>query len=226
MKLHFIAAKYKKEFSFPQNRISELPQRLALVSPIQFVDHLPKIKAQLEKEGKKVALQQGKHSRNSGQILGCDVPQLPIGDFDAFLYIGDGVFHPYEILYKNKIDLFIYNPKTHDFYKIGRDEAEANLKKQKGALAKFYHCKNIGVLISTKPGQNRLRFTTELEKKFPDKNFYFFVCDTLEYDQMENFPFIEVFINTMCQRIALDDAKKVPRPIINLEDLPEYKGIP
>jgi len=225
MKLYFIPAKYKKEIKFPEKHIKELPERLALVSPVQFVDHLPKIKEQLESKGKKVKLIQGKHSRNAGQILGCDVPELPANDIDAFLYIGDGVFHPYEVLYKNKVDLFIYNPKTHDFYKIGREEAEINLKKQKGALAMFYSKKNIGVLISTKPGQNRLRFTTELGKKFPDKKFYFFACDTLEYDQMENFPFIEVFINTMCQRIALDDAKKVPRPIINLEDLPEYKGI-
>ena len=226
MKTFFIPAKYMVPFEVPKERIAELPERLVLVSPIQFVDHLPAIKDELEKAGKKVILEQGKHSRNPGQILGCDVPSLPETDFDAIFYIGDGVFHPYEILYKNKIDLFIFNPKTNDFYKIDRNEAEKALKQQKGALMKFYSCKEIGVLISTKPGQNRLRYTKDLEEKFPDKNFYFLVCDTLEYDQMENFPFIECFVNTMCQRIALDDAKKVPRPIINLEDLPEYNGIP
>ncbi len=226
MKLYFIPAKFKPEFSLPLERISELPQRLALVSPVQFVDHLPRIKTQLEQAGKTVQLVQGKHSRSSGQILGCDVPVLPTENIDAFLYIGDGVFHPYEVLYKNNLELFIFNPKTNDFYKIGRQEADDNLRKQKGALSKFYYCKNIGVLISTKPGQDRLRFTRGLEEKFPDKKFYFFACDTLEYSQLENFPFIEVFINTMCQRITLEDAKKVPRPIINLEDLPEYKGIP
>ncbi len=226
MKTFFIPAKYTRAFSFPQERISELPSKLALVSPIQFVSHLPAIKEQLEKAGKTVILEQGKHSRNPGQILGCDVPVAPPSECDAFLYIGDGVFHPYEILYKNQMDLFIFNPKTNDFYKIDRNEAEAVLKQQKGALAKFYMARNIGVLISTKPGQNRLRYTKELEANYPDKTFYFLACDTLDFYQMENFPFIEVFVNTMCQRIALDDAKRVPRPIINLEDLPQYAGIP
>ena len=72
-------------------------------------------------------------------------------------------------------------------------------------MLKFLAGKNIGILISTKPGQkyplNKLRF---LEKKYPDKKFYFFVADHIDINQFQNFPFIDAWINTSCPRLEED----------------------
>ena len=57
-----------------------------------------------------------------------------------------------------------------------------------------------------------------LEKKFSDKKIYFFVDDTVSLNQLENFNFIDMWINTACPRIAIDDAEWFSRGVINLND--------
>ena len=50
------------------------------------------------------------------------------------------------------------------------------------------------------------------------KQVYIFVGDILNYADMENFPFIEVWINTACPRIGYDDVTSMPKPLININD--------
>ena len=54
---------------------------------------------------------------------------------------------------------------------------------------------------------------SKLEKKYPDKKFYTFVAETIDYAQLDNFNFIEAWINTACPRIE-EDIK-----VLNIEDL-------
>ena len=55
-----------------------------------------------------------------------------------------------------------------------------------------------------------------------EKNCYIFAFDTLDFSQIENFPFVECWVNTACNRI-LDDYGKFPKPLIDLADLEEKK---
>jgi len=43
--------------------------------------------------------------------------------------------------------------------------------------------------------------------------------DDLDWGSLENFPFIECFVNTMCPRIAYDDYHKLPKPVVDYLDL-------
>jgi diphthamide synthase subunit DPH2 len=54
---------------------------------------------------------------------------------------------------------------------------------------------------------------SELEKKYSDKKFYYFICDTLDFSELENFNFIECWLNTMCPRVIEDIS------VLNVEDL-------
>ena len=58
-----------------------------------------------------------------------------------------------------------------------------------------------------------------LLKKYPDKKFYFFVDNTISYGQLENFPFVEVWVNTACPRIGLDDQEAFRKGVLNLKDV-------
>ena len=80
--------------------------------------------------------------------------------------------------------------------------------------------KDIGVLVTTKPGQNKVNIFMKIKDRYPDKNFYFLVNNNVEFDRLEDFPFIECFVNTACERIATDDYSKFKKPILNFEDLP------
>ena len=87
---------------------------------------------------------------------------------------------------------------------------------QKAGLTKFHTSKEIGLLISTKPGQYNLKAAKQLEKKYPKKKFYFMLFDTLDFTQLENFPFIDCYVNTACPRISYDDYEKSEKKIIDI----------
>jgi len=91
------------------------------------------------------------------------------------------------------------------------------MKKYKANLMKFLNAKTIGVLISTKPGQSYLNLALKLKKQ-SDKHIILFVDDTFNYNHMENFPFVDVWVNTACPRIGFDDVTSMPRPLINITD--------
>ncbi|MBN1503245.1 diphthamide synthesis protein [Candidatus Woesearchaeota archaeon] len=217
MKTLFIEAKYKGKVKLPIKLVKQLPKTIGLFAAVQFIDSLKDIKKQLEKSDKRVKLFKTKHTKYPGQLLGCSIEQF--SGVDAFLYIGDGLFHPKALVMKNNKPVYVYNPLNKSVKTITRRDIDRLLKKQKGAYLRFLESKEIGVLISIKPGQNQLKRALKLKEAYPDKNFYFLVFDTVDFSQLENFPFIECFINTACPRIGLDDSSKIKKPILNIGDI-------
>lgn len=81
---------------------------------------------------------------------------------------------------------------------------------------KFLKAKKIGILISTKAGQYNLKKAFEIKKKFKDKEYYYFISDEIKLDELEDFNFIDVFINTACPGIFYDKSNKT---ILNMEEV-------
>jgi len=218
MKTFFVEARYKGKIELSDAIVGLLPKKIALFTTVQFLSSIAGIKKQLEKKGKKVLLLKTEHTKYSGQLLGCNIKKFD-DDIDAFLYIGDGLFHPQALMLKNNKPVFVYNPFSKKHARLEEKDVELMKKKNEGAKLKFMNSKEIGVLVSTKPGQQQIKKAYDLEKKYPDKNFYFLLFDTIDFAELENFPFIECFVNTACPRIAFDEAEKIRKPIINIEDL-------
>lgn len=192
---------------------------IGLVTTIQ---HLHKLEEAVKYLNKK-----GFTAKNYGQILGCRIPDIKER---MILYIGDGMFHPKGILIKqNKrkrsVSVIAANPFTGEIKQLAERDIELLLKHRKGALLRFHSSVEIGVLVSLKQGQKevqaKLADICKLEKRFKNKSFYYFACDTLDFNDLENFPFIECWVNTMCPRIGYDDSIRISKPIINYEDLIE-----
>lgn len=218
MKTIFIEAKHPGKIELPPTLVRALPERIMLFTTVQFISNVDAWKKSLEQAGKKVKLIKPEHAKHEGQLLGCSIKRFK-ADFDAFLYVGDGLFHPKALMLKNDKPVFAFDPFSRKFLRIDEKEVERMRKRMTGALTKFIASKEIGVLISTKPGQNRMKQAYELEKRYPDKNFYLLLSNTVDFSELENYPFIECFVNTACPRIAYDDSEKVRKPILNIEDL-------
>ena len=223
MKLHFVEAHANIDIALPKKVVESLPQKLAVATDVQFIHKLDDVVRQLEAAGKTVSKLKGAHAKHLSQILGCshiklDYPKLA----ESFLYVGDGLFHPKALLLGSEKGVYIYNPFSKEFTKLGQSEVAAIKKKQKGALLKFLHSSKVAVLIAVKPGQigvqAHLQQIYSLEKKFPDKKFYYIAFDTLDFMQLGNFPFIEVFVNTACTRL-IDDYDKFPKPMVNIDEI-------
>jgi len=210
MKTLFLEAKWDGKVELDEKIIKKLPKRIGLIASVQFVEHLDEIKKKLINNKKKVILKKGKQ-KYRGQVLGCDFSAADKGK--AILYIGDGSFHPLGIAIKTRKEVFCFNPITGKFSKVDKKDVEIFKKRKKAAYMKFLSSDRIGVLVSSKHGQNNLKKALNLKKRFKSKEFYYFVFDTLDFKQIENFPFIEAWVNTACPRI-FDDFK-----CVNLEDL-------
>ena len=223
MKAHFIEAKAKIQVEIPKEVIDQLPQKVGIVSSVQFLSQQTKIQEQIEKHGKKTNLVKGRHSKHWGQIVGCSYPELKYEeDTEAFLYIGDGLFHPEALLIGTEKDVYMYDPFIKKVKILTREKIQDIKKKEKAAYMHFLSATKVGVLITTKPGQitvqTALQQIFKLEEQYPNKKFYYLVFNTLDFDQLENFSYIDVLVNTACNRL-IDDYSKFPRPMININEL-------
>ena len=156
---------------------------------MQFVDHVNNIKNYLIKNNKKAYIGIGKQ-KYPAQILGCDVSAAEKikNKVDCFLYIGDGKFHPIALGLLGK-DVYIFNPMDNNFDKLDARIIINYKKKIKGAYLKFLNSDNIGILVSTKQGQAYDVSKLDLLKnKYKNKKFYYFIFDTLNINELENFP--------------------------------------
>lgn len=186
-----------------------LPEKVGLVTTAQHISKLADAKKFLDKNGKKAFV--------GGQVLGCNVMNAEkIADkVDCILFIGSGKFHPIEIGKVKKI--ITANPFTNEVSEIGEIELKKIEIKRKVAVTKFLSVDKIGVIMSTKKGQHVDVDRKKLEKKYPNKQFFYFLCETLNMNDLENFPFVQCWINTMCPRIAYEDVSI--KPVVNLEDI-------
>ncbi|MBI3033926.1 diphthamide synthesis protein [Candidatus Woesearchaeota archaeon] len=217
MKTFFIEARLSEAILLSEEHIRQLPEKIGLITNIQHIHKLGELREQLESSGKKVTVLKGFHSMYQGQMYGCDFPAVIDGSIDAVLFVGTGKFHPRGI-FDSKKRLFIYDPVNRQFLEVDRKDAEREELKKKAGYIRFLHATEIGVIISTKPGQLHNRAAEALKRVYPDKNFYLLVCDTIDFTELQNFTFIDCFVNTACPRL-MEDYDKFPKPMINAEEL-------
>jgi len=203
MKTLFIEARLKNlNVNLDKQEIAKLPKTLFLAYSVQYKNIIPLIKKQLENNKIKITKMQ--------QVLGCS----KVNTKDPILLIGQGRFHAIN-LYLQAPSIFVL--ENNKITKISEQEIEKVKNKRKAALLKFLHAENIGIIVSTKPGQENLaialKIKQKLESKYNDKKFYMFLSNNIDLSQFENFN-IQSWINTACPGLANDNSA-----IINYEEL-------
>jgi len=97
--------------------------------------------------------------------------------------------------------------------KISEKEVQKMEQKEKGMYLKYLHSEKIGILVTNKPGQQRLKNALRYLKSLKEKKGYIFISNDLNTKEFENFQ-INCWVNTACPRMDLTDGE-----IINLEKL-------
>ncbi len=170
-------------------------KKIGLVSSIQFVKYLDDVKEYLEKDGKEVHI--------AGQMVGCNAGKaIPLKKkVDAFLFVGSGEFHPLELIDSTKIKkLYFLNPVTENFSKFKEEELERMEKKRRAKTSKYLMADKIGILVSTKPGQENLKAALKF-KETCEKEVYVFLADEIDINSLEDFNDIKLWVNTCCPRL-------------------------
>lgn len=214
MKTIFVSSKCKFPIFFNFINYSLLPSKIGLISTIQFSHLLPSLKKELEKNGKRV------YVYKNPNILGCNaIAAEKIQDkVDAFLFLSSGEFHVLHTAAKISKPIFQFNPITKEFSQFDISKTKAVKEKQEQLKKKFVLAKNIGILITTKPGQQQMKESLKLKSQLEKmkKNVFMFIANNFDLNQFENFPEISLYVNTACPGLMLDDNR-----IINLEQVRE-----
>jgi 2-(3-amino-3-carboxypropyl)histidine synthase len=201
MKLFFIPARIN--FDINPKKISELklPKEISIAYSIQYKEIAEKIKAILSKNHKITALV---------QVLGCSKP-LFSKETKAILLISSGKFHAISIAAETNLPVYVL--ESDELRKISQEEVISLQSKKKAAYMRFLNAERIGILVSTKPGQENLKEAISAKTKLKEKKSYLFISNNIDIREFENFPDINSWLNTACPRMDFDSS------IFNLGDL-------
>jgi 2-(3-amino-3-carboxypropyl)histidine synthase len=161
-----------------------------------------------------------KDLKNSGLVLGCNVNVIKKFKGKIILFIGDGVFHALMIKKKNlNKKVIIINPKNYLEKEIVENDVKKFINREIIALERLKNAKKIGIIASSKPGQERIKILEIMKKKFETqgKKVYLFLAETINPEEFMNYSKLDILVNTACSRIGLDDYSKFNLPIINYE---------
>lgn len=193
-------------------------ERIGLVTTAQFVHELDEIKEGLEKAGKKVFIAPGRP--NPGQVLGCDA-QAAKGaagkGAECIVYLGTGRFHPLRAAEETGLPTYMVHP-SGGMGEVSKDQLMKHRKIRAARVHRFKEAKTVGILVSTKPGQERFEEALKLKERFKEKEAFVFVANELNPGYFTGYG-VDAWVNTACPRIAEDLFGK---PVA---DVSEIKGI-
>lgn len=200
LKILYIEAKSNLNFQLPIKEIKKLPKELILLYSIQYKTLAKSIKKQLELNKIYVSKFQ--------QVLGCS----KIKTSSPVLLVSTGKFHAQNIYLQAPI---IYILENRKITQISQEEINKLKIQRKTALMKFLNAGNIGILVSTKPGQNNLKKAIELKNKLKNKRkqAYIFLSNNINTNEFENFP-VDSWINTACEGLVYDNHN-----IVNMNEI-------
>ena len=114
----------------------------------------------------------------------------------------------------------IFDPIQNKVEEVTKKSIEIQLKRAERNLRFFMNAESIGILVTIKPGQQYLQAALKLKQKLKQENkkAYIFIADTLDLFNLENYPFIQAWVNNACPRIGKDDAVNIPQSLINLRE--------
>ena len=185
-------------------------KKVGLAASLQYLGLISIIKEELEKNKIQAITSKGNLTGHEAQILGCDINAAKNIEkkVQAFLLASNGKFHALQLANSTSKPVFILSGGI--IAEISREEIESVRKKRLGAVKRFLSSNKIGIIASTKHGQNNMKEALKikgiLEKQ--GKKAVIFIGDTINISELENFS-CESWINTACPALILDSTKIV-----------------
>ncbi|WP_292466973.1 diphthamide biosynthesis enzyme Dph2 [Methanolobus sp.] len=188
-------------------------QKIGLITTVQHVHKLKDASLVLKEHGKDCVICTGDSKiAYPGQVLGCNFSAARNEDCDEYLYIGSGQFHPLGVSLATKKHVLIADPFVNE---LREADSSKVLRQRSAVIAKSLDAESFGIVVSSKPGQERMKLAEELKKmaKKHGKDAYILTMDLVTPDQLLQFK-MDAFVNTACPRIAVDEVGRFNAPML------------
>ncbi len=202
--------------------LKDLPERIGLLATVQYLGLIPMVKAILEKNGRKVSVGVGdRRIAYPGQVLGCNCSsaEAVIDDVDAFLFIGEGDFHPLAAAFGVNKDIIVLNPVTKEVRNMA-ETRDRILRKRFAAIQSASNAQSFLVIVCSKVGQNRSAEADMIIEKIRTHGLkaYKAILEEINPISLTSYR-VDAYVNTACPRVAMDDSAKYDRPMLTIPEL-------
>ncbi len=229
--VEYVPYQINADFSILDRAVEPLRQfkTVGIVTTIQHIHQLDKVADFFRQHGKEVVI--GKpygFAKKPGQILGCDAGSAASvnGKVDALVYFGGGMFHPLGALLVTTKPFLLIEPfqGTVEFIDKYR---EIYSKRSRGKILASVDAKNIGILVTTKNGQNNMPMARILKAKAESAGLSaaILVSNTFDFGSINNMLEFDAFVNTACPRISIDDTDRLRKPLLSANEFNEVLRI-
>jgi 2-(3-amino-3-carboxypropyl)histidine synthase len=196
-------------------------QKIGLTTTVQHVQTLDGVREILLHAGKTVVVGDAGRLNYPGQVIGCDYSNAKsiAKDVEAFLFIGGGQFHALGVALSTSKPTTVADPYEKRAYSIDK-EAERIVKQRWVSIQEAQRAKTFVVLVGLKPGQKRFEEALNVKKKLEEngKTAFLFVAKEITPEVLMEFPTVDVYVNTACPRVSIDDASKFRKPVLTINE--------
>jgi len=100
---------------------------------------------------------------------------------------------------------------------------ESARKQSRGKIMGSIEAKSFGIMVSTKNGQHNMALGMLLKERIESAGFGagILVANTFDFESLDNMLEFDAFVNTACPRIAVDDPKRIRKPLLSANELME-----
>lgn len=188
-------------------------RKIGLVTTVQHAHRLQEACTEIQSREFECFIGRGDHRvKYPGQVLGCNFSVARSIEVDEYLYIGSGNFHPLGVSLATGKRVVIADPYLNE---ARMTDSETILKQRYAAISKAMHAKTFCIIVSTKPGQLRMKLAEELKGMAQDEGYsaYIATLSNVTASALYQLP-ADVYVNTACPRIAIDDIGSFKVPML------------
>jgi len=122
--------------------------------------------------------------------------------------------------------VILANPYNGAVSKITEEDLMDVAKRRMAAVTYAKSANVFGILVSSKPGQNKLAHAEAYARRLADsgKTAIILYMDEVRPEHVNNYTEPEVLVNTACPRIAIDGIDGINRPILTMNELDVVLG--
>lgn len=193
---------------------------IGLVTTVQHAHLISAMEAFLQSQGFDVRVAEGSgRTPLRGQVLGCSFAAAHVPGAGECLFVGTGVFHPIGIALSTKARVVALDPLTGTAQEVNGD---ALLRRRFAVIEKARGAQTVGIIVSTKSGQQRRALAERLAALSPKAVLV--AMREVSPDELLNLGF-DCYVNTACPRLAYDDQVRFPAPVLSPQEFEILCGV-